>query len=240
MIYRKKFKCGLNSVGHVTEGDWASTRVFEDMIKNLTSMGYKEGFSLGSIPYDFRRFIVTNEFEKKVFRFQIENLYNITGKKVIIIAHSFGTLITLNNLIYKENKDLIPKIKKFIAIGPPFAGATKLLDAFLHGLKDFDQGLTSFHKFGQFLMLKSIPTLTELKPFPFISHLFSDEYYSDFAKAIRQRLNMENICSSKECSQNDIEQQNKIFDKIFKDYFPSLGDNECKYESKKIKNKENA
>ncbi len=38
---------------------------------------------------------------------------------------------------------------------------------------------------------------------------------------------MENICSSKECSQNDIEQQNKIFDKIFKDYFPSLGDNEC-------------
>ena len=51
---------------------------------------------------------------------------------------------------------------------------------------------------------------------------------------------MENICSSKECNQNDIEQQNKIFDKIFKDYFPSLGDNECKYESKKIKNKENA
>ena len=88
-------------------------------------------------------------------------------------------------------------------------------------------------------MLKSIPTLTELKPFPFISQLFSDEYYSDFAKAIRQRLNMENICSSKECSQNDIEQQNKIFDKIFKDYFPSLGDNECKYESK-IKNNENA
>ena len=88
-------------------------------------------------------------------------------------------------------------------------------------------------------MLKSIPTLTELKPFPFISQLFSDKYYSDFATAIRQRLNMENICSSKECSQNDIEQQNKMFDKIFKDYFPSLGDNECKYESK-IKNNENA
>ena len=91
-----------------------------------------------------RRFIVTNEFETKVFRFQIENLYNITGKKVIIIAHSFGTLNTLNNLIYKENKDLIPKIKKFIAIGV------------LHGLKDFDNLLTSFHKFSQFLMLKTV------------------------------------------------------------------------------------
>ena len=66
-LTEKNSKCGLNSVAHVTEGDWASTRVFEDMIKNLTSMGYKEGFSLGSIPYDFRRFIVTNEFATKVF-----------------------------------------------------------------------------------------------------------------------------------------------------------------------------
>lgn len=46
-------------------------------------------------------------------------------------------------------------------------------------------------------MLKSVPTITELKPFPFLSQLFSDDYYSDFAQAIRQRLNMENICSSK-------------------------------------------
>ena len=83
----------------------SDTRVFGDMIKNLTSMGYKEGFSLGSIPYDFRRFVATNEFVTKDFRFQIENLYNITGKKEIIVTHSFGTLITLNNLIYKENKD---------------------------------------------------------------------------------------------------------------------------------------
>ena len=132
----KNSKCGLNSISHVTETNIISTtRVFGEIINNLTSIGYKEGFSLGSIPYDFRRFIATNEFATKAFRFQIENLYNITGKKVIIVAHSFGTLITLNNLIYNENKDLIPKIKKFIAIGPPFAGATKLLDAFLHKLK---------------------------------------------------------------------------------------------------------
>ena len=67
-------------------------------------MGYKEGFSLGSILYDFRRFVTTNEFEIKVFRFQIEKLFNIIGKKVIIVTYSFGTLITFNNLIYKEIK----------------------------------------------------------------------------------------------------------------------------------------
>ena len=227
----KNSKCGLNSISHITENDFVSaTRVFGDIINNLTSVGYKEGFSIGSIPYDFRRFIATNEFATKAFRFQIENLYNNTGKKVIIVAHSFGTLITLNNLIYNENKDLIPKIKKFIAIGPPFAGATKLLDAFLHGVKDFESRGTKFFKFGQFLMLKSVPTITELKPFPFISNLFSNKYYSEFVQAIRERLNMEDICSSKQCSEDEIEQQN-IFDEIFKDYFPSLGDDECKYES---------
>ena len=234
----KNSKCGLNSVAHVTEKDLSSTRVFGDIIKNLTSVGYKEGFSLGSIPYDFRRFIATNEFATKIFRFQIENLYNITGKKVIIVAHSFGTLNTLNNLIYKENKDLIPKIKKFIAIGPPFAGATKLLDAFLHGLTDFNTFFTHFYKFGQYLMLKSVPTITELKPFPFLSQLFSDDYYSDFAQAIRQRIYMETICSTKKCSTKDFEKQKK-FDNIFKDYFPSLGDEECKYEIN-IKNQEDA
>ena len=109
--WEKNSKCGLNSIAHVTESDMSDIRVFGDIIKNWTSMEYKEGFSLGSIPYYFRRFVATNEFVTKVFRFQIENLYNITGKKVIIIAHSFGTLNTLNNLIYKENKDLIPKIK---------------------------------------------------------------------------------------------------------------------------------
>ena len=44
----KNSKCGLNSIAHVTESDMSDTRVFGDMIKNLTSMGYKEGFSLGS------------------------------------------------------------------------------------------------------------------------------------------------------------------------------------------------
>ena len=77
----KNSKCGLNSIAHVTESDMSDLRVFGDMIKNWTSMEYKEGFSLSSIPYDFRRFLATNEFEIKVFRFQIDNLYNILQEK---------------------------------------------------------------------------------------------------------------------------------------------------------------
>ena len=83
-------------------------------------MGYKEGFSLVQFlmileglqqQMNLQKFL---DFKQRIYIILQE-------KKVIIIVHSFGTLNTLNNLIYKENKDLIPKIKKFIAIGPPFA-----------------------------------------------------------------------------------------------------------------------
>ena len=109
----------------------------------LINLGYNYGFNLGAIPNDFRRFVSTNNFATKVFRYLIESFYENTGKPVIIIAHSFGNLITLNNLISKENQDLIPKIKKFISIGAPFAGSTELLNAYLHNYDAFDTGHSS-------------------------------------------------------------------------------------------------
>ena len=63
----KNSKCGINSVTHVTEWDWVKTRFFGDMIKNLTSMRYKKGFSLDSFSYDFRRFYSNKWICKKSF-----------------------------------------------------------------------------------------------------------------------------------------------------------------------------
>ena len=66
---------------------------------------------------------------------------------MIIIAYSFGNIITLYNLVSKESQDLIPKIKKFISIGPPFSGSTKLLNSYIHGIKDFNSEATYFFPF---------------------------------------------------------------------------------------------
>ena len=63
-------------------------------------------------------------------------LYSNTGKPVLVVGHSYGTLLALINLVRTENKDLLPKINKFVAIAPPFAGSSKLLDIFLHGLDE--------------------------------------------------------------------------------------------------------
>ena len=185
-------KCGLHAVTNIlSDIDFETSRIFGDIINLFKKIGYDSGFSLGAIPNDFRKFVATNEFATNAFRYLVESFYNNTGKKVIIIAHSFGNLITLHNLVSKENQDLIPKIKKFISIGPPFAGSTKLLNAYLHGIKDFNSAATYFFPFGQSLLFKSAPVLSELRPLPIFSKLNEQQQYSTFVKAIKERINFE-------------------------------------------------
>ena len=88
-------------------------RSFGPFIEHLEKKGYKPGFSLAGIPNDYRQFISLNNFTMTAFRYQVNKLYENTGKKVVLIGHSHGTVTFYNNLVYKKNKDIIPKIKKF-------------------------------------------------------------------------------------------------------------------------------
>ena len=235
--------CGVKAVENVLtsplqnapEKFWKeSSNVFGDLADALVERGYTKGFSLAAIPNDFRRFISTNDFGYESLQYHIENMYNITGKKVVIIAHSFGNLVTLNGLTkYPELKD---KVKKWISLAPPFAGATKAVDNFLKGIDDFNMNIllsftkVNFHKFGQFLMLKSIPTVYELLPYTVFYKLFQSENYTDFAYAIRERITLEKNCKNTQCSKDKIQQDSTYFDQIFSDYFPSLTLDACQFE----------
>lgn len=160
-------------------------------------------------------------------------MYNDTGKPVTIIAHSFGNLVTLNTLT-KDNT-LADKVKKWISIAPPFAGATKAIEYFLHGIKDFNNDFnifkTEFKLFGQYMMLKSIPTVYELKPFNIFSELFENSQYKDFCNAIKERIKLEKLCKDKQCTTQEIAENSKIFNKYFINYFPNMDLEHCKYES---------
>ena len=84
--------------------------------KNLINQKYKEGFSLAALPIDYRRYLSANNFASEVFRFQINNkFYKNTGKPVIIIVNSYGTLLTLTNLLKNEkDKEFMKKIKNLL------------------------------------------------------------------------------------------------------------------------------
>ena len=206
------------------------SKIYGEINELLINLGYSYGFSFGGIPNDFRKFVATNTFATNVFRYMVESFYNNTGKQVIIIAHSFGNLVTLHNLVSKENEDLIPKIKKFVSIGPTFGGSTKLLNGYLHGLKDFDHALDIiyFDPFGQSLLFKSVPTVTELRPQPIFAKLLKIPKYNDFVDAIVERITLEKMISKKNYDDSTIKIMSEKFDKLFISYFPSLTDYICK------------
>ena len=234
----KNSQCGVSAIKDVfLSSDFISkyvgkSEVYGEISELLKSIGYNYGFSLGGIPNDFRKFVATNQFATNIFRFMIESFYNNTGKKVIIIAHSFGNLIALNNLVSKENEDLIPKIKKFVSIGPTFSGSTKLLSGYLHGITDFNKyNIVNYHLFGQSLLFKSVPTAIELRPLPFFAKLYNNLYnnpeYKDFVYSIIERINLEKIYAKKGYYEyNDV-----AFDELFSSYFPSLSSSTCKEEN---------
>ena len=240
----KESRCGVEGITNVvqTGGSLIDSMLSTFLVKaagsfyaisnNLIDKGLKEGFSLGAIPNDYRRYLATNNFASKVFKYQIDRLYENTGKPVVIIAHSYGTLLTLTNLLLNENdKEFLKKIKKFIAMAPPFAGSTKLLDVFLHGNTGFDSPFTNYPLFGQYLQYKSLPTTMELRPLSIAASIFTEPEYKELGDAIKGRLEIERDCYDVDCDINDIKQKTEKFDEIFNGYFPSLLDEECAFES---------
>ena len=122
-------------------------------------------------------------------------------------------------------------------MAPPFSGSTKLLDIFLHGNRDLNTLITEYPLFGQYLQYKSLPTTMELRPLPMAANIFIEPEYKELGDALRDRIEIENDCYSKDCNLDIIKQKTEKFDEIFKGYFPSLLDPECAYESE-IRGKE--
>ena len=247
-----KAQCGLSAVKNVVSTgstivpeavvNSGSAKVFKEMISNFHSMGYREGFSYGAVPIDYRQYVSSNEFMKEGLKYQVEQLYENTGKPVVLIGHSFGNLNILHQLV-DGDEELLKKIKKFVAIAPPFAGASKLLDVFLTGSHDFDTTISiigfdilkvKYDPFGQSIAYNSIPLLAELRPLPIFSQLFKQSKYKKFAEAINNIYKVEKECKDKVCSESEIDSLTKTFKEVYGDILPSYADSECKLNTNDI------
>lgn len=244
----KEGQCGLKAIKNVVFTGISTylddivnaggSKVFAEMVKDLDKLGYSKGFSYGGVPQDFRRFTSTNKFALDSLKYEINRLYENTGKPVVIVSHSHGSIQALNFLI-RTDEDLLKKIKKFVPITPPFAGASKLVDIFLHGAHEFDFELKIFDKlivkagfdtFGQSILYQAIPTIAELRPLSVFSSLMKDNKYNLFNEAIQERLELEKECRNKNCDATFIEEHSKIFSSIFSD-LPSYEDEECRLDN---------
>jgi triacylglycerol esterase/lipase EstA (alpha/beta hydrolase family) len=96
-------------------------------------MGYQHGLTLQALPYDFRYGILASSTPKLLPQI-INNLYYTTGKKVVIVAHSLGTLHTLMDLAYfvpQAQKDMM--VRHYIPITPPWFGTVSAIRNVLYG-----------------------------------------------------------------------------------------------------------
>lgn len=102
------------------------------MFKALENAGYRKGLTYQTLPYDYSRSYRNNALNE-TFKSNLERMFNLTGKRVVIAAHSLGNL----NTLYQLNK-LSPEFKQkhvklWIAIAPPFLGAMKAMQDVLGG-----------------------------------------------------------------------------------------------------------
>ena len=92
-----KSRCGVEGIINVVQTSLTLTAdsglsffvkvadAFKTLSKKLIKNGYKEGFSLGGLPNDYRRYLATNNFATKVFKSQINRLNKNTEKPVVLL-----------------------------------------------------------------------------------------------------------------------------------------------------------
>lgn len=98
----------------------------------LKNMGYISGLLFQAIPYDYRRDIKSSSAPSLITK-SVENLHKITGKKVLLIAHSLGSLYTMHtmNMSPQEWKDKY--VSSIITFGAPYLGTSKAIRSNLGG-----------------------------------------------------------------------------------------------------------
>ena len=248
---KSESQCGINSLENVIYAgkilpplivNKLTAANFYVIIQNYRKMGYKDGFSAAGISYDYRRYIHSNKYFENALVYEINRLYRNTGKKVVIITHSLGGLFSLGNL-YNLKDEIKNKVKSFVPIVPPFAGASHLLEAYLYGLTEFNQEIkigtlfdfkVEITKFSESLYFGYAPVVAELRPqFSLIEELTKPEF-NKLKLAIEELVQVEKECWDKNCPSEKIKNMTKNYYDVFGDDFPSLADEDCKLTEEEI------
>lgn len=237
----KDSKCGLKAISKIADAGFSildedlvnssSSKGFFGIVETLKQLGYEPGFNLAGIPYDFRRFVRTNkEFKDNLLK-MLKYLNENTGKKVIIISHSYGSLNTYDN-VNKHNNEYTDLIKNWISIGAPFGGSPKAIETMIKPTKEFYIPLlrnlfVDISNASQKLFFRYMPTTYELMLNPYLHHLQNDDKYHEFITALNERIKLEKNCPILgECSKEALAKDSLHFSRLFP-FLPSYKDEIC-------------
>lgn len=131
--------CGFDAINNIgiSFDNYTPTKGFIDLYEALKLEGYEPGFSMAAIAYDFKESHCKSDTAfAKLFNEIINNLYINTGRRVVIVAHSYGNLNTLQQLSNNIN-NISTKIAHFVSIASPYLGSHKTIQLLTTGSNDF-------------------------------------------------------------------------------------------------------
>jgi len=116
------------------------------MAERLVNLGYQKGLTLYATPYDWRRTTLGNKI-KILLNETLEQIYDLTGKPAVLVAHSLGNLGVLsylNSLPYEVKEKFV---SNFVAVVGPWQESRWPLATLLEGTQIlFGKTLVSISK----------------------------------------------------------------------------------------------
>ena len=116
-------------------------KYFDLLIGRLEEFGYEPSVNLFGAPYDFRKIMVIDYLELyfKKLKLLIENAFDKENKKVVIVSHSIGCLITYFFLVnYCDRHWKNKYIQKFVSVAGPYGGCSVALRTFISGIPNLN------------------------------------------------------------------------------------------------------
>lgn len=185
-------KCGWDAISNILPLSikYKGTVVWGHLIDVLLSAGYKLGVTVQALPYDFRIDVRENLLNRK-FKKVINDMNEMLGKKVTILAHSFGNFQTANFLWNMSQAEKDAKIARYIGIAPPFSGAVKPMLSMIGMDSTYSKklviakvGLTEDCFTRSFFMFKGVYNL-------FPQNHYEDHSNQEYMKSIMKKINAE-------------------------------------------------
>eukprot|EP00002_Diphylleia_rotans_P005073 TRINITY_DN1409_c0_g1_i8.p1 TRINITY_DN1409_c0_g1~~TRINITY_DN1409_c0_g1_i8.p1 ORF type:complete len:700 (-),score=90.74 TRINITY_DN1409_c0_g1_i8:499-2598(-) len=157
---------GMDGIDNLAPGlviEIEKTYYYHEWISLFKKIGYRVGVNMFGFPWDWRQSSHNKVILKKL-RNLIHQVSSLNNRKVCIVSHSMGGLIT-RSLIGEYPNEMEGLIDRWITIGTPWQGATgRTMNGFIQG-ENFDYIFLSKKTTRQ--LYTTCPSAYELLPSPF-------------------------------------------------------------------------